>query len=69
MGCARRGGLNVRVDHMDGSITFVDDPFTPTIMLYPPPSRHRILHLRLQEKFSIQPSTVNLVRTRLSRVL
>ena len=29
VGCACQGGLNVRVDHMDGSITFVDDPFIP----------------------------------------
>ena len=28
MGCPRRGELAVRVDHKDGSITFVDDFFT-----------------------------------------
>lgn len=27
MGCARRGELNIRVDHKDGSITFIDDAF------------------------------------------
>ncbi|KAJ6465875.1 hypothetical protein C8R45DRAFT_1106896 [Mycena sanguinolenta] len=27
MGCVRRGELSVSIDHTDGSITFVDDPF------------------------------------------
>ena len=27
MQCARRGELNIRVDHKDGSITFVEDAF------------------------------------------
>ncbi|KIK53162.1 hypothetical protein GYMLUDRAFT_63829 [Collybiopsis luxurians FD-317 M1] len=28
MGCARRGELNVRIDHAEGCIIFVDEPFT-----------------------------------------
>ncbi|KAF5341520.1 hypothetical protein D9758_012562 [Tetrapyrgos nigripes] len=27
MGCARRGELNVRVDHLEGCIIFIDEPF------------------------------------------
>lgn len=27
MGCARRGELNIRVDHADGCIHFIDEPF------------------------------------------
>ncbi|KAL0574223.1 eukaryotic translation initiation factor 3 subunit A, partial [Marasmius crinis-equi] len=30
MGCARRGELNIRVDHLDGSIIFLDEPFATT---------------------------------------
>ncbi|KAF8646013.1 hypothetical protein AX16_007438 [Volvariella volvacea WC 439] len=61
MGCARRGELNIRVDHSTGSITFVDDAYV------------------IGEEFStgssgwasdevVQPSTKELVRTRLSKV-
>ena len=60
MGCARRGELNVRVDHKEGSITFIDDPFVLNED-QPPVSPST-------SESSIQPSTADLVRTRLSRV-
>lgn len=63
MGCARRGELNVRVDHKDGSITFVDDPFIFDEHGSPASSSS----LPSKEP-PIQPSTSELVRTRLSRV-
>ncbi|KII90374.1 hypothetical protein PLICRDRAFT_136599 [Plicaturopsis crispa FD-325 SS-3] len=55
MGCARRGELNIRVDHAGGSITFVDDAFVAS---EEPASGPR--------ETAIQPSTAQLVRTRLS---
>ncbi|KAF8811362.1 hypothetical protein BYT27DRAFT_7134375 [Phlegmacium glaucopus] len=64
MGCARRGELNVRVDHKDGSITFVDDPFVYNDDAHPSTSTSSIA----REEASIQPSTADLVRTRLSKV-
>ena len=60
MGCARRGELNIRVDHKDGSITFVDDPYVLTDDPDAVPSTSR-------ENF-VQPSTAEFVRTRLSRI-
>ena len=58
MGCARRGELNVHVDHSAGSITFTDDPFVSTD---DPSSSTSRTH-----EIPIQPSTADLVRTRLS---
>lgn len=60
MGCARRGELNVRVDHNEGSITFVDDPFVLADEASTVPTSAREL--------PIQPSTAELVRTRLSNI-
>ena len=60
MGCARRGELNVRVDHKDGSITFVDEPFVNNDEVQPSASTSR--------ETSIQPSTAEFVRTRLNKV-
>ena len=65
MGCARRGELAVRVDHKDGSITFVDDPFTSSD---DQPSTSTASTSALSTEASIQPSTAELVRTRLSKV-
>ncbi|KAF9471257.1 hypothetical protein BDN70DRAFT_977463 [Pholiota conissans] len=65
MGCARRGELNVRVDHKDGSITFVDDPFTSSD---DQPASSIASTSSLTHEASIQPSTAELVRTRLSKV-
>ncbi|KZT30144.1 hypothetical protein NEOLEDRAFT_1083928 [Neolentinus lepideus HHB14362 ss-1] len=53
MGCARRGELNVKVDHAAGSITFIDDAFEPAAVA---------------REASIQPSSAEEVRTRLSRM-
>ena len=58
MECARRGELNVHVDHSAGSITFTDDPFVSTD---DPSSSTSRTH-----EIPIQPSTADLVRTRLS---
>jgi translation initiation factor 3 subunit A len=63
MGCARKGELNVRVDHKEGSITFIDDPF----VLADEPSTPASASTSARES-SIQPSTAELVRTRLSSV-
>ncbi|KAJ7112946.1 hypothetical protein C8R44DRAFT_842082 [Mycena epipterygia] len=73
MGCARRGELSVRVDHADGSIAFVDDPFVDALDEAPiasgsqakdaasaPPPKER--------EAAVQPSVAELVRTRLGNV-
>jgi translation initiation factor 3 subunit A len=61
MGCARRGELNIRVDHAAGSIVFVDAAFgDPDSASQPGPSNRR--------DEQIQPSAAELVRTRLSRI-
>ncbi|KAF8632712.1 hypothetical protein AX15_001735 [Amanita polypyramis BW_CC] len=64
MGCARRGELNIRVDHKDGSITFVDDPFVSS-------DEQNVVSETMVSSSSegfVQPSMVDLVRTRLSRI-
>jgi translation initiation factor 3 subunit A len=58
MGCARRGELSVHLDHSVDTITFVDDPFISTD---DPSSSTSQAH-----EIPIQPSTADLVRTRLS---
>ncbi|TFK83250.1 hypothetical protein K466DRAFT_555389 [Polyporus arcularius HHB13444] len=60
MGCARRGELNVRVDHAAGSITFVDSPFAA---VEDPSSSTTMANIG-----SVQLSTSEFVRTRLSTV-
>lgn len=59
MGCARRGELNVRVDHQAGSITFIDDAFVV--------GEESLPGNRSQEE-SVQPTSAQLVRARLSNV-
>lgn len=59
MGCARRGELNIRVDHKAGSIAFVDDAFV---------SGEDPMASSAARETSIQPSTAELVRTRLRKV-
>ncbi|KDR71655.1 hypothetical protein GALMADRAFT_254030 [Galerina marginata CBS 339.88] len=66
MGCARRGELNVRVDHKDGSITFVDDPFVASDDQ--PSTSAASTSSSVSQETTIQPSTADLVRTRLSKV-
>jgi translation initiation factor 3 subunit A len=63
MGCARRGELNIRVDHSAGTITFLDDPFVS--VEDPAPSAGSSGTVKEAE---IQSSTVELVRTRLSKL-
>lgn len=65
MGCARRGELDVRVDHKDGSITFVDDPFVSN---EDQASTSGTSSFSIPKEASIQPSAADLVRTRLSKV-
>jgi translation initiation factor 3 subunit A len=59
MGCARRGELNIKVDHSDESITFVDDAF-----IAPEDSST----VWLSKEGTIQPSTAQFVRTRLNKI-
>lgn len=54
MGCARRGELNIRINHAEGSITFVDGAFA----VIDDPST--------SAAGAIQPSSSDVVRTRLS---
>jgi translation initiation factor 3 subunit A len=58
MGCARRSELSVHLDHSVNTVTFIDDPFVST----DDPSSYTS---RMRET-PIQPSTADLVRTRLS---
>ncbi|KZT64080.1 hypothetical protein DAEQUDRAFT_679208 [Daedalea quercina L-15889] len=58
MGCARRGELNVRVDHAEGTITFVDNPFAG---IEDPSSS-----MSMVTSGAVQPSTSEFVRMRLS---
>ena len=60
MGCARRGELNVRVDHAAGSITFVDSAFAA---VEDPSSSTSMANVG-----AVQASTSEFVRTRLSNV-
>ncbi|GJE94121.1 hypothetical protein PsYK624_102890 [Phanerochaete sordida] len=57
MGCARRGELNIRVDHAAGSISFVDGTFS---VIEDPSSSS------MAATGAIQPSTSEVVKTRLS---
>ncbi|KAJ7199603.1 translation initiation factor eIF3a [Mycena pura] len=66
MGCARRGELSVRVDHADGSIAFVDDPFADAIGLGDE-QRDRDT-AALDAEATVQSPVAELVRTRLRRV-
>ncbi|KAI0357130.1 hypothetical protein OH77DRAFT_134976 [Trametes cingulata] len=60
MGCARRGELNVRVDHAAGSITFNDSPFAS---VEDPSSSTSMANVS-----AVQPSTSDFVRTRLGNI-
>lgn len=59
MGCARRGELNVRVDHAEGSVTFIDGAFA----LVEDPSSSTSTSAAAG---AVQPSMSEFVRTRLS---
>ncbi|EAU83625.1 translation initiation factor eIF3a [Coprinopsis cinerea okayama7 len=60
MGCARRGELNIRVDHKEGSIAFVDDAFAAV--------EEPVASTSALAEQTIQPTMSELVRTRLSKV-
>jgi translation initiation factor 3 subunit A len=60
MGCARRGELNIRVDHAEGSIAFCDDAFVSA-------EESTSVPVAVREN-AVQPSTAELVRTRLSKL-
>ncbi|KAL0948014.1 hypothetical protein HGRIS_010637 [Hohenbuehelia grisea] len=62
MGCARRGELNIRVDHAVGSITFIDSAFTASEDSSAPSTSGS------SKENAVQPSTAELVRTRLSSI-
>jgi translation initiation factor 3 subunit A len=63
MGCVRRGELNIRVDHSAGTITFLDDPFVGVEDSSPSAGSSSTI-----KEVEIQSSTVELVRTRLSKL-
>ncbi|XP_006456443.1 hypothetical protein AGABI2DRAFT_78098 [Agaricus bisporus var. bisporus H97] len=61
MGCARRGELDIRVDHKIGSITFVDDAFRIA-------DDAPIASSSKTRESTIQPSLAENVRTRLGKI-
>ncbi|KAK2465019.1 hypothetical protein APHAL10511_003095 [Amanita phalloides] len=64
LGCARRGELNIHVNHKDGSITFADDPFITT----DESNGASEAMASISSEGFVQPSITDLVRTRLSRI-
>ncbi|KAJ6589251.1 hypothetical protein B0H19DRAFT_1103395 [Mycena capillaripes] len=69
MGCARRGELSVRVDHADGSIAFVDDPFVDALDEASTSTSAKDAAGGAKEReVAVQPSVAELVRTRLGNV-
>ena len=60
MGCARRGELRIRVDHATETISFIDEPFAPDESSAAGPSTAS------PRDTAIQPSSAELVRSRLS---
>ncbi|KXN89160.1 Eukaryotic translation initiation factor 3 subunit A [Leucoagaricus sp. SymC.cos] len=77
MGCARRGELNIKVDHKEGSITFIDDayaissPSTTTSITAPVASSSKVQLQSLVgggRETTIQPSLSETIHTRLSRI-
>ena len=61
MGCARRGELRIRVDHATETISFIDEPFA-----HPDESNAAGPSTASSRDTAIQPSSAELVRTRLS---
>ena len=70
MGCARRGELNIRVDHLEGCIVFLDEPFTTTTV--DDSSRASTstasTSAAARDSSAPQPNLSELVRTRLGDV-
>ena len=67
MGCARRGELNIRVDHKDGSMTFINDAFAVSGDEFQSPAASSSSRGRSRES-TIQPSLAENVHTRLSGI-
>ncbi|KAJ3848833.1 hypothetical protein EV368DRAFT_48519 [Lentinula lateritia] len=64
MSCARRGDLDVRIDHAEGSIVFIDEPFAMATS-----STGTSADAQANDGYKpVQPSATALVRTRLSSV-
>ncbi|KAF7291111.1 Eukaryotic translation initiation factor 3 subunit A [Mycena indigotica] len=68
MGCARRGELRVRVDHADGSIAFVDEPFADALGYDDDGNASSTSNDTDILESVVQPRVSEVVRTRLSRV-
>ncbi|KDQ58076.1 hypothetical protein JAAARDRAFT_256306 [Jaapia argillacea MUCL 33604] len=68
MGCARRGELNVKIDHANGSITFVDDAFSSGSGVFAADNEPSTSTSGAARESAIQASTSELVRTRLSKI-
>ncbi|KAJ6459249.1 hypothetical protein C8R45DRAFT_843370, partial [Mycena sanguinolenta] len=68
MGCAQRGELSVRVDHADGSITFVGDPFVDMLDESHTARDNNGNIAVTEEDSAVQPSVAELVCTRLRSV-
>ncbi|KAJ6482507.1 hypothetical protein C8R45DRAFT_1149894 [Mycena sanguinolenta] len=68
MGCVQRGELSVSVDHADGSITFMDDPFVDMIDDSHMAKDNTGTGVVRDEDGAVQPSVMELVRTRLGSV-
>ena len=62
MSCARRGDLKIRVDHAEGSLTFIDEAFGSSSAAAGPSTSATAL-----DKI-VQPSAHELVRTRVSSI-
>ena len=68
MGCARRGELNIRVDHRSGTIDFLDDAFASSADDYAPTGTGTPGSFALSRDTEVQSSAAELVRTRLSKL-
>ena len=67
MSCARRGDLKIRVDHAEGSITFLDEAFTVSNASSSPVAGPSSSGSASFDK-TVQPSVNELVRTRVSSI-
>ncbi|KAL0066270.1 eukaryotic translation initiation factor 3 subunit A [Marasmius tenuissimus] len=69
MGCARRGELNIRVDHLEGCIVFLDEPFATTSGDDSArASTSTASTSAVRDSSAVQPNLSELVRTRLGDV-
>ncbi|THU95999.1 hypothetical protein K435DRAFT_778778 [Dendrothele bispora CBS 962.96] len=68
MGCARRGELNVRVDHLEGCIVFIDEPFATTNEDFVGTSAGVSASYTSPNRETVQTTVSDLIRTKLSNV-